>query len=642
MGQQKPMLCRIIGYDLRMKKFRLLIVMICTSVCGRSQIANGVFGQNADLTATIGTNTSAGGHLDDYWDATGALSGQDHILASKTKFMRYGGINVETYCLIDGDPLVTSDNISKTIADYIAKAEVMQDNGITPMMTLPLKLDPGILPTVGQAAIQAGKLVKGVNDGLVAASYAPVTYWVYSNEPEGGSHGYVTSTAPGDIFNYIQAYYNQVAPVWSANATAWGVTTSDLKLVGPELYSYDNYNHGAGMVDKLVQQLLGVPPYTHAADITPYISVFTWHYYPFGDESTASSSFPDPTTSNVINRLTQNSTVVLHGTSFYTRALKDDINEAQNWIATYSSNSAVSVGITEANICYINDVSGTFGTGGTDDQLTGNGTNGFIAGQFWAEMMGICAEQGVSNLNFWSSIGGCDGGGCTHPLYETNTGFLNSDPTKFGGLGGKKPTYYHYKLMAENFAGGTPLANSYVNSNVAYKAFAYTNSTAGEVGVLVMNQDNAAHSFKIYFNGGSPSGYDMMFSFASAGATDYNCTSLAANTSLLLIFPASGGAPTENYFYGLQDALRGPSDIGPMSWVGGTSTINNLTQYGAYTSTDVYTDIYITPTTAITAATNNVFQFTNTARIDGSSAAFSSGTSGTTLCITHTDEATCH
>jgi hypothetical protein len=636
----------------------------------KAQISDGIFGQNAHLTNVVGANTTAGGHLDEFWDKYGTYSAQNHIFDSKTKYMRYGGIGVEDDCEIDGTG--PGSHLNTTIQDYIAKAIAMQDNGIVPMMTLPLKyggLNP--IATLADAATKASLLVKGVNDGLTATAnthlggyYAPVIYWVYSNEPEQGgtlNHNYDGTDAAQKIHGYIKAYYDAImvtgGGTWNG---AWGSP----KFVGPELYSYDNYNHGTGKVNRLIEQLTGrynqvLGTNTGEFDIRPYISIFSWHYYPFNDEGSLTLGVPTPTRSNVINRLSKNSTVVQYGITptAYTRKLKDDIAEVKGWLNT-GGYSNLDVAITEANICHMNDINAA---NGTDDLITGNGANSFIGGQFWAEMMGVCMDESMEILNFWSSVEGYSGNS-----YATDVGFLNSKPGRFGDLGGKKPTYWHFKMLGENFvAGATYFAVASVSgpTSANYKALACT--TATEIRVIIMNQDeqsaprgydNSAQTFSINFNNSLQTSKTINFAFnmgnssISGGGCSGGtyCCSIQKEATMLLVFSKSTNAiiASRSQAYSLQDAMRGASDVGPNSYVGtAASTVTSSTDYvnARANNSKIYSTVTIAGTSAITPGTvgNNTFQFNTSAQINGASGSFSSGPAGNTLCITYTAAVPC-
>lgn len=84
-------------------------------------------------------------------------------------------------------------------------------------------------------------------------------------------------------------------------------------------------------------------------------------------------------------------------------------------------------------------------------------------------------------------------------------------------------------------------------------------------------------------------------------------------------------------------------DVGPMSWVGGTknySVATGANSYDSHNSASVYETINIVPSSTLNAPSDKVFQFTNSAKIDGASGAFSSN--GKALTIIGTSETTCH
>ncbi len=518
--------------------------------CYAQPINNGMYSQNANLTDTVGINPNAGGYLDQFWNPS--MPAQNFLKESRTYFMRYGGIQVEKECVITG---IFNDsppsNLDKTINDYIQKAIVMQDNGMVPMLTLPLNedLDDDNDSTFILAANQIKILVKEVNLGLIARAKLPVTHWVYSNEPEEGGkilgvpiHGYDNTDAAKWIHRYIKAYYDAIivtgGGIWQ---TSWGTPV----FIGPELYGYDNYNHGTGKVNELIKQLTGQAPYGTINDIRNYINIFSWHYYPFNDESQQLIGIAAPTRENVIDILQKPTGVPRYMTS-NSRPLLADINEVKSYLP-----STIGVAITEANICHINDTSGFF----ANDSITGTGANSFIAGQFWAEMMSVGMEGGMKILNFWSSIEGQSADG-----YRTNVGFLNTDPdpSKFGGtLGAKKSTFYHYKMLADHFHGNFYRGN-YIHNGVSptppttyfkgIKTFA-SMEPAG-IKIVVLNQHDFAYDFHVNFNGSGTnvSGrVTLDFNFSSdpsyAGLNTFmydGVLALPRRSTTLLVFDCDG------------------------------------------------------------------------------------------------------
>lgn len=489
-----------------MKKLLLLTLVLLFVLNCNSQVIpinNGIYGQNANLTDTVGRKVATGGKLQKYWQTTAPLDTQNYVRESRVYYMRYGGIDVEKECLLDGihnQGPPSPSNYWLTRHDYIRKALVMQDNGITPILTLPLSEinDDDDDPTFGLAANLVASLVKDVNDSLtIKYSRAPVLHWVYSNEPEEGGkisgipiHGYDSTNAPQMIHDYIKAYWIAIYNGGSGGTwnNAWGTPV----FIGPELYGYDNYNHGTGKVNELIKQLTGQSPYGTVNSILPYIKVFSWHYYPFNDESTQTQGIAAPTRENVIDIL-QKTTGVPRYLSSNSRPLLSDINEVKGYLP-----STIDVAITEANICHMNDLTGTF----ANDNVTGTGANSFIAGQFWAEMMSVCMEGGMKHLDFWSSLEGQSA-----DAYKTNIGYLNSDPSRFGGVGGKKSTYYHFKMMSDNFHGNF-YRGTYNHNSVAptppttydkgIKTFA-SFEPAG-IKIVVLNQHDDPYDFHINFN----------------------------------------------------------------------------------------------------------------------------------------------
>src|SRR5215213_3425711 len=87
--------------------------------------------------------------------------------------------------------------------------------------------------------------------------------------------------------------------------------------------------------------------------------------------------------------------------------------------------------VTEANVNYSNT---------TTDSLTGTGARSFIGGQWWAEMLGTAMNQGVDFVTFWSTIEGSTTNG-------NELGFIGADGTT------KRPSYYHFQMLAQNFRG---------------------------------------------------------------------------------------------------------------------------------------------------------------------------------------------
>jgi hypothetical protein len=476
-----------------------------------------VYGQNANLTATIGINTSTGGKMDKYWQTTTPLDTQNYVKQSRVYNMRYSGINVEIYCLLDGvfnNPL---SNIRLTINDYIRKALIMQDNGIVPVLALPLsENDDDDTASFSIAAGRIAKLVKNVNDSLTLKYFRPaVTHWVYPNEPEEGGyigttviHGYDSTDAAKFIYRYIRSFHDSVMAIWKPS---WNGTFAGPQFIGPELYSFDNYTHTTTGLTRLIEQLCGkYNPTGTNYSILPYLSEFSWHFYAFNDESQPTIGIPIPTDSNLVDILA--SGVPRYGIAGNSKPLQQNIDSLKSWLGT----SGVKMAITEANVCHKNDVNQNDTYNITNDAIKGNGANSFRGAQVYAELMSICMKNNI-RLNMWSGIEGC-GTGCNDSLYKTNVGYLNSDPSKFGGLGGKKPLWHTFKLLSDNFHGNFYQGNYFhngaggaakpVNHAKGVKSFASV-EPAG-IKVLIMNQNDSAYKFRLNFNSSMSVGSDTL------------------------------------------------------------------------------------------------------------------------------------
>jgi hypothetical protein len=457
-----------------MKKIITTFILCFAFILTQSQtlIKPSIFGQNCHMPDYIG-QYHAYGHLEDYWSGTAT----NYIPESKAKFMRYNGKDVEANCEIDGNLNANpASHLDLTILDYVSKAKSIWDNGMTPILTAPLKL-VGDITDFQTAAEHSAKLVKAVNEKLVTDLYPPVTRWAISNEPDGSPHNFSAAT----IKDYTQKYKTEIDALWN---NAWG----NKILMGPEL---------AGWSTSLIDDLTLTGTY----DITPYIDVFTFHYYPFQDQGSTNSYWPDPTPQNVIEFIQNPCT--LHTTTNISTPLATYTGTGGNHLDYLRSRipSSCQIGITEANICYRIDHN--------HDEQDGTGSNSFIAGQFWAELMGVCMENNVDYLNFWSVVEGT-----SSDNYETNNGYINYQPTLNAGndLGNneRKSTYWHYQMVASHFFGNYEPGSSNISPEV--KSFASVNP--GEFFVLILNQDDIDHDFEVkFFSAASFAGSDLKITY---------------------------------------------------------------------------------------------------------------------------------
>lgn len=323
-------------------------------------------------------------------------------------------------------------------------------------------------------AQQAADIVKFVN----VTSGKHVKYWVIGNEPDLG-YSYTTSS--------------QVAAYMKSFASAMKAQDPTILIIGPEC-AWFNQNIINGLTTP------GGPDDITGKDGNGryYLDVISFHTYPFNGTQTRS---------DVISKLTA------------AGSFQDNLVYLNQRVAACNAahgragNTALKTAVTEANIDWQNDAG---------DNLYGVGANSFIGGQFWAEMMGIAMKNGVDFINFWSVIEGSSNAG--------DIGFVDHS------TGVKKSSYYHYKMMAENFRGNF-VSGTANKANI--KILGSQNSQ--QVVVMVMNQDQtAAYNYTVKLNTATVSGTNPLKINVNAGMANEFSDAIAAQSTVLLVFSSSG------------------------------------------------------------------------------------------------------
>ena len=323
-------------------------------------------------------------------------------------------------------------------------------------------------------AQQAAAIVKFLN----VTSGKNIKYFIIGNEPD---LEYSFTTA-AQVANYIKPF-----------ATAMKAVDPNILIVGPECAWF---NHG--IIDGLTQP--GGPNDITGRDANGrfYVDVISFHTYPFSGTQSRSE---------LITKLT--------GTDQF----QDKLVYLNNRIAAANSThgrtgtAALKTAVTEANVNYKNNA---------NDNLNGTGVNSFIGGQFIAEMFNIGLKNKVAFMNIWSVVEGNN--------TELNIGYIDRT------TGQKKPAYYHFKMMAENFKGNY-VGGTTNNGNV--KAFGSSNGQL--IQVMVMNQDIASNlNYTVRLNKDAIGGNNALKINMDANvAIEYNGV-INNQTTLLLTFNAAG------------------------------------------------------------------------------------------------------
>lgn len=325
------------------------------------------------------------------------------------------------------------------------------------------------------SASQAADIVRYIN---VTNSRA-VKYWVIGNEPDLDS----------GVYHYTTA--SQVAAYIKPFATAMKEVDPTIKIIGPEITWYDeDFIDGLTSCNGGADDITGVD-----SNGNYYVDIISFHaYHGFGGGQSRA---------DVISKLMSSG------------SFNDDLGTLKSRLATCNSyhgrtgTNALKMAVTEANVNHQNP---------SGDSVTGVGAKSFIGGQFWAEMMGIAMQQGVDFITFWSTIEGDE------------LGFISGDGAT------KRPSYYHFQMMAQNFSGSSVTAT---DNQTNVKTFGAQD--VDHIAVMIMNQDQSSgFDYTVRLNTGTVSGTKPLKINVDAGvAVEYNGT-ISTESSIVLIFDTSG------------------------------------------------------------------------------------------------------
>ncbi|MBA3665574.1 MAG: T9SS type A sorting domain-containing protein [Bacteroidetes bacterium] len=324
-------------------------------------------------------------------------------------------------------------------------------------------------------AAQAAEIVTYIN----ITKGRNIKYWVIGNEPD---------------LDYAYTTAAQVAAYFKPFASAMKAVDPSILTIGPECAWFNQ-----GIINGLTDpngpdDITGKDAAGHY-----YLDIVSFHSYAFDGSQTRDQ---------VISKLSS------------ANSLKDNLTYLNSRLATCntthgrSGNSILKTAITEANVGYKNSA--------TDD-LNGTGVNSFVGGQFLAELMSVGMKGGVNFMNIWSVVEGNN--------TQLNIGYIDAV------TGNKKPAYYHFKMMAENFK-GTFISGTTNLANV--KSFG---SNSGQnITVMVMNQDlSNNYHYTVRLNGNAVGGTNPLKINVNAGvAVEYNDI-IPAQSTMLLVFNAQGG-----------------------------------------------------------------------------------------------------
>jgi hypothetical protein len=323
-------------------------------------------------------------------------------------------------------------------------------------------------------AQQAAAIVQYIN----VTKGKNIKYWSIGNEPD-LEYGYTTAA---QVAAYIKPF-----------ASAMKAVDPSIKIIGPDCAWYN------------LNILNGLTTPGGANDITGkdaagryYVDIISFHTYPYSGNQTRAEAISKLTAPNQLqDNLVNLNSKIASCNSYHNR----------------SGSAALKTAITEGNINYQNP---------SNDNLNGLGVNSFFGGQFLAEMFGIGMKNSLSLFNVWSVI---EGGGTNFDI-----GYLGNSN------GNKKPAYYHYKMMAENFKGEFINAT---DNQTNVKAFA--SKTSEYTTVMLMNQDlSNNHEFTLRLNNDAITANTALKVNANAGIANEYKDVLGNQSTMLLVFNQQG------------------------------------------------------------------------------------------------------
>ena len=323
-------------------------------------------------------------------------------------------------------------------------------------------------------AQQAADIVKYLN----VTKGKNIKYWIIANEPDLG----YSFNSSSQIANYFRPF-----------ASAMKAVDPSILIIGPELSWFQK-----PVIDGLTAP--GGPDDITGKDAAGryYIDIISFHSYSFNGTQTRSQ---------VVSKLT--SAGGLQESLTYLNDRIAACNTTHGRTGTYALKTAV----TEANVNWQNP---------SNDNLYGLGANSFIGGQFIAEMLAVGMKNNLDFMNLWSVIEGNS--------VATNCGFI--DPSTYN----KKPEYYHFKMMAENFKG------NYVNgttNQLTVKSFG--SKDAQQISVMILNEDlTNSYNYTVQLNTSAIGGSNALKININAGLAGQYTDVIASQSTTLLKFDGNG------------------------------------------------------------------------------------------------------
>ncbi len=401
---------------------------------------------------------------------------------SNVQIVRIGGIGADKYFYTEYQILNLIDSIQQLGAEPIVQVPIWGGDS---------------------TAAHAASIVQLLN----ITHNRDIKYWSIGNEP---NHVYDNAA-----YGFGGNVYGRAEYAASVREFSIAMKTVDptIKTIAGELAWY---------YDVWINELLkpgGADDISGNNGTHDYIDYFSFHRYPFSRYGTQQT-----------RALVQESPDAFISVTNDLNALIATAN------STHARNNDLQYGLTEININTNNPIT---------NEADGLGSNSFIAGQWWAEMMQTGILQKAQFMNFWSAIEGGDGS-------ETDNGYISHTTGKL------KPIYYHFQLCASHMTGTAYTATDNQNNIKAFVA----KDGEGIWNILVLNYDETtSFSTKIRLNNATINGTDPL-KINIAGNVDVEISATIPANSTTLLKLTETGTLIKTITYTQTDAL---ADQAPQS-----------------------------------------------------------------------------
>jgi hypothetical protein len=498
----------------RIKRFVILIVCCLNLAYGLKAQIPTFWGLNGWMPDAVGVSTpsiSPGNTIVAYsqgtvnyyynYNCSGALyslTAAPPALGIKT--LRYGGL--------------LHDINLPTVAQYSAFVPMCNANAITPIIEIPWMHHFWFNYCTGTANITTTASASTYTNNIVAImnTLTPmgVKYYSIGNEPDlyhlnGFSVTVTQSLSAAEIATYFKIA-SKVIKTQNSNAVVIGPDLASAHTATNDLM-YD-FIGGSGDITGTIP---GISPTRY------YCDIYAYHTYPYSGGQSS------------VNVISQPSSTLTSG-------FAGQLNAIRNRISSNSNNPNLKIAITELSINYANP------TPSTSNTYSNFGANGYLAGQWLAEMYATALKTStgapVAFMMPWS-------------LHESSGNREVGDLGLIDGTNYGSPAYrstaMHTQMMTQGFTGGTVYMGTTTHTNVK----AFSSKDCYRVVTMFMNQDLSSKTLAISQTSTTPvAAADVSITLNMPSSWSNKTISIGAQETQMIVHDACGNV-IKQYTYSI-------------------------------------------------------------------------------------------